>query len=417
LRKKQKESGWSKYVFLSSLRDVHTDYLAGLTRQINNERKLNPDIDELRLGLSIESETNGKIKEVHVDYGKRANVINRDVLQMLIEAIDRAYDLDEPKAQYSDFQIITLFETALRFIKDEFEVQAGIKEDTLPFTRSAPKGFTSKTEKGEKVYLLHFYHIKGPEPILDFKTFKHAIRNLLISSPHPERLDMMLKPRIDEVKEVVRIWNDILQPLDAGIGNAVTYRRLIEFQTKKEDWTIWYDAKITSFQENSTRYTNYDLVRFAFDAGNLIANEIVEEEKKEEIKSKGTAKAKYKKQTDDVKPPEQPWKGTNEQKEKLYNGLVSYALLRNEPQTKSNFLSGSPIQWLGSFVLLIFLIENLKPKYINSFAHLQNIVHKNFIGKNNEPFGSTRQSKYNMGNNKKDPKGAEIIKSIIDTLQ
>ena len=231
----------------------------------------------------------------------------------------------------------------------------------------------------------------------------------------------MLKPRIDDVKEVVRIWNKILQPLDTGIGNAVTYRRLIEFQTKKEDWTIWYDAKITSFQENSTRYTNYDLVWFVFDAGNIIANEIVnndEEIKKEEESGKTKAKQTVKaKPSDNVKPPEQLWRGTIEQKARLFNELVSHSLVVGTPKNKSSFLMGSPVQWLGTFVLLIFLIDRLKPKYINSFAYLQNIIDKNFIGEDNEPFGSTRQPKYNMGNNRKEPKGAEIIKAIIDSLQ
>ena len=116
LIKKQQDSGWSKYVFLSSLRDVQTNYEAEFARKLNDERKQNSDIDQCKLGLSLESETKGKIKEVRVDYGKRATTINSDVLQMLTEAIDRAYELDEPKAKYSDFHIITFFETALRFI-------------------------------------------------------------------------------------------------------------------------------------------------------------------------------------------------------------------------------------------------------------------------------------------------------------
>jgi hypothetical protein len=46
-----------------------------------------------------------------------------------------------------------------------------------------------------------------------------------------------------------------------------------------------------SFQVNSTRYTNYDLVRFVFDAGNIIANEVSNDEsidspkKENELKS------------------------------------------------------------------------------------------------------------------------------------
>lgn len=274
--KKQKESDWSKDVFLKTLEAEYQSYNADYLRERRKALDLNPNINDNEVGKLLEEETNGKIKKVFLGFGRTTHLINDLLLKKWLHAIKEAYSIDQPNHTYSDLDIIHITERALEFIHNEFEEQAGLKKIEL-FFRSAPKGYTGKTENGEDLFLLHDYYIQGPEPIFNYYTFKQAIRNLLLNSQRPEQLKIILEPTLKRVRKIIQVWNDHLQELDSGVGKYIKSRKLIKYDDlQMSDYTILLNEKFLDFSVEAKHYTNHKLVKFAFSVGTLIAHEILE---------------------------------------------------------------------------------------------------------------------------------------------
>jgi hypothetical protein len=272
---KQKRSGYSREIYFRAFQDEIDAHRLRLRLLIEKQRKLEPNIDKDKIGLSIEELTKGKVKEYYgFRINNKINILNKDVLDTLEFRLEEAYDYDKPKSTYSDLQIISFVDKALKYILGEFEVQAGLKPST-PFTRNYPKGYKSKTEDGEPIYLIHNYAVRTPTPLFDYYLFEESLRNLLLQSNHPELLKPMTKHFFALGKKIVSIWNEHLYPLEEyeTKKNVMRSTMSISFDTKERSFTTWVDIDKFSFYSQK-QLNNYQLTTYASKVGHIVAEEV-----------------------------------------------------------------------------------------------------------------------------------------------
>jgi hypothetical protein len=260
--KKQKESGWHKGVFLAGLHEIYFHYVNYLEIKFGAENGRNPNLKIEDISISIEKETDGK------QNGK----LTKAILDKLEIAILSAYEIDKQQEKFDDVEIITFVEYGLWFIRNEFQIQIGVKSD---------EWFRPRTQ----TYFI--YLIISEAPFLDFPKFKNAVRNLLWKNQSNLALKKTLENYYKASFEIVEIWNKTLFKLEQksniekekGLPETVK----MEFKHKTLSHAWWNDVPLFDAKEHK-RYLNQDFAQFAAKIANLLAPEVTSI-KNEELKA------------------------------------------------------------------------------------------------------------------------------------
>lgn len=115
---KQKQSVWSKAVYLTTLDEVYHTCITRIQLKFNAKKRTVP-------GLKIED-----IKLSMKEYigGNDETLIDKETLDKLHLAIQSAGYWDLEKEKFSAYQILSFVEYALWFMRNEFQHVAGLKQ-------------------------------------------------------------------------------------------------------------------------------------------------------------------------------------------------------------------------------------------------------------------------------------------------
>ncbi|WP_207516108.1 hypothetical protein [Longitalea luteola] len=276
--KKQKESGWSKGVYLRALQETYHHCIAVLEfyRGVEKRKSKNITVGQEPINdnfvLSIEKLTEGKQK----------GDITEEVLKDLFAAIKFAYKFERPTLVFTPFEILAVTERILLFVRSEFNSQ-------IQKTSSAYFLADKKRKQGVKIesdpeYIVNHYHVISEAPIFDFILFRNEVRNLLLNSRHPQTLKVMLKPVFDLTVKIVDLWNQKLSEIEQPLsdrsplkGKAIFDDKLVRFDHQTlQIWNVNIDSLNDIYREDSTRYMNRDFAVFATRVANLIADEVLQ---------------------------------------------------------------------------------------------------------------------------------------------
>ncbi|MFT3981175.1 MAG: hypothetical protein QM687_11940 [Ferruginibacter sp.] len=252
---KQKQSVWSKGVYLTTLNEV---YHACITRiQINFNAKKGKVT-----GLKIEDI---KLPMKEFIGGDNETLVDKETLDKLHLAIQAAGYWDLEKEKFSAYQILSFVEYALWFMRNEFQYVAGLKQIN---------GFRPRT----KSYFN--YLIAQDAPFFDFPRFKAAIRELNLTQQNRNAFKVTLEPFQKAAHEIVTLWNEKIAPIvhnDAGVLDQEPPEMvMVEFKSADLNFSWWNDQD--HFEIRPTKlYLAQDFAYYAAKISNLIMNEILHE--------------------------------------------------------------------------------------------------------------------------------------------
>lgn len=116
------------------------------------------------------------------------------------------------------------------------------------------------------------------------------------------------------------------------------------------------------------------------------------------------------------------WKGTLEQKVRLYEELVAESFIEKSDPNKINFLNNSPVEWKVDGRTLFYFLNRLKERKYQLLPINENLgplIRDNFVNKDGKPFKNVSQNMSGMlnatknGKPKLSPKIDEILKKLI----
>jgi hypothetical protein len=252
---KQKQSVWSKGGYLATLNEI---YHASKTRldftyRTKKAKNQNLTIDDIKIA----------VKEFIG--GENEKLIDNEILDKLHLAVQAAGYWDLEKDEFSAFQVLSLVEYALWFMRNEYRYIAGLVKNN---------GFRPRT----KSYFN--YLIAQDGPFFDFPRFKAAIRELNLTQQNRNAFKVTLEPFQKAAHEIVTLWNENIAPIvnnDAGIsGQEPPELVMVEFKSADLTFSWWSDEK--QFQVRPTKhYLAQDFAYYAVKISNLILNEILYE--------------------------------------------------------------------------------------------------------------------------------------------
>ena len=250
---KQKESEWSKGVYLTALDEVYHNVVLLIRLHFNAKKKSLGDAKFEEFKIS---------KKTLFDGGDE-QLIDKQILDELHYAIQYAWRFDIIQKSYSNYQIISFVEVALVFIKNEFYEQAKKVSSPLPRPRT-------------KTYFT--YSIAQDGPFFDFPNFKNAVRELLYTTRNVKRLEKLFISFHKIAAEIVKLWNEeiyfIEQNATVKDGNSEIERVRVEFHadTLKKSW--WSDDKLFDNLPHDF-FMNQDFASYAASIANLINSEVI----------------------------------------------------------------------------------------------------------------------------------------------
>lgn len=250
---KQKESEWSKGVYLTALDEVYHTSLLRLRMYFNAKKRNLGDIKFEEFKIS---------KKVLLGNDDE-QLIDKTILDELHYAIQYAWRFDTIQKSYSPYQILSFVEVALFFIKNEFNEQA--KKTTSPHPRPRTKTYFT-------------YLIAQDGPFFDFPKFKNAVRELLYTTQNIKRLEKLFVSFHKVAVEIVKMWNEeiffIEQNAHIKDTNSPIERVRVEFhaETLKKSW--WSDEKLFDNLPHDF-FMNQDFALFAANIANLVNSEVI----------------------------------------------------------------------------------------------------------------------------------------------
>jgi hypothetical protein len=276
--KKQKESGWSKGVYLRALQESYhhcigvLEFYRGVERRKSKRETGGEEPSKDDFVLSIEKLTEGKQK----------GDITERLLKDLFSAIEFAYKFEKSTPVFTPFDILAFAERLLLFVRKQFNWQ--IQKTNRAYylaEKQRKQGF--KIENAPE-YIVYHYHIISEAPIFDFHRYRSEVRNLLLNSRNPQGLKVMLKPIFDLAVSIVDLWSEKLSEIEEPLsdsspmkGKAIFDDSLIEFneQTLQISYRVTYSLE-DIYREPASRYMNRDFAVFASRVANLIADEVLQ---------------------------------------------------------------------------------------------------------------------------------------------
>lgn len=259
----QKESGWSKGVFLRWLQEATFGLNINLTK---------PVTFDIETGLiSNQGAAGQKIVE-----------ITEQVILELRWAIELAYKVDTVKPTYTSLELLAFLSRALNYIHDEFQIQAGLTNPGFFYGET-----TANTDK--QVAILYNYQVVSNIDLLNFVKYQNAIRNLLLNVRNLDEFRRILKPILDACFKIIELFNKKIQPLAEPIGEnegnkgkSITLTRNVSFDEQTFGFSLLTDIPYNELRLlYAANYTNRNFAEFAFKVALLVSNEVLNN--KEEV--------------------------------------------------------------------------------------------------------------------------------------
>ena len=250
---KQKQSVWSKGVYLTALNEVYDASKTRLEITFRARQSKNKElkIEEIKL----------PVKEFI--RGDNERLIDKTILTKLHLAIHAAGYWDLEKEKFTPYQILSFVEYALWFMRNEFQYVAGLKEI---------KGFRPRT----KSYFN--YKIAQNAPFFDFPRFKAALREINLAQQDRHVFEATLEPFKKAANEIVTLWNDYISVIVLREGSSEETEPpellMVEFHAEELNFSWWNDQDL--FEVRPTKlYLAQDFAYYAAKISNLISNEIL----------------------------------------------------------------------------------------------------------------------------------------------
>jgi len=270
---KQKESGWSREIYLGLLKGQHGVHLMDLHLMMNKAKAKDVTMSKDKIGKPLIELTNGKVIRAYTLHNNSTTILNSELLETLSFCLQQAYSLGKPLPTYTDLQIISFARQSMYWIKNELKLQSDPSNISSRNIHWPP----NRNADGEKMYLLYNYSLMLPSPAFDYFLFEDALRNVLLNSTNPDNLKQMTKALSELSKEIVNFWNDEFHKLESDFDvqkqTVTKTRQFIEFDVEKRWFKIWINGKIFVKYANKNFY-NYDLVNFASRVGSVVDREV-----------------------------------------------------------------------------------------------------------------------------------------------
>jgi hypothetical protein len=249
---KQKQSIWSKGVYLTALNEEYHSFITRIQITFNAKKSQNPElkIEDIRLPIK--------------DFigGDNERLIDKGILDRLHRAIQATGYWELEKEKFTPYQTLSFVEFALWFMRNEFQYVAGEKEIS---------GFRPRT----KSYFN--YLIAQDAPFFDFPTFKAALRELNLAQQNRDVFEATLEPFKKTANEIVLLWNEKISFIVRREGEYQDLDGpelvLVEFKSEDLNFSWWNNQEL--FEVRPTKlYLAQDFAYYAAKISNLITNEI-----------------------------------------------------------------------------------------------------------------------------------------------
>lgn len=249
----QKQSPWSKAVYLTTLSEIYHQYKIHFTLRFNKANKKNEVIKLEQIEISIKD----------LSGIESSKFITLHILDEIYSAIQIAWRMEKVQQDFSPYEILSFVEVALIFIKQEFNEQ--IKKPTRIFPRPRTKSYFT-------------YLIAQNAPFFNYPVFKSNLRKLLFASYNLPEVKKVLKSFHKSASEIVQLWNEELffieEKSNSDNVNIKSDVIRIEFHSESLNYTWWADAKL--FENISHKfYMNQDLAFYAANIANLVNDDII----------------------------------------------------------------------------------------------------------------------------------------------
>jgi hypothetical protein len=250
---KQKQSVWSKGVYLTALNEEYHACITRLQIIFNAKKSKNRELKIEDIKLPIKD----FIK------GENEALIDKATLDKLHRAIQAAGYWDLEQEKFTPYQVLSFVEFALWFMRNEFQYLAGLKEITSPRPRT-----TSYFN----------YLIAQDAPFFDFPRFKAALRELNLTHQNRHVFEATLEPFKKAANEIVTLWNENISVIVLKEEPNQDRHRpelvFVEFKSDELNFSWWIDRE--HFEVRPTKlYLTQDFAYYAAKISNLITNEIL----------------------------------------------------------------------------------------------------------------------------------------------
>lgn len=250
---KQKDSEWTKGVYLTALSEVYHSAIFRLQMHFNAKKKNIGDtkFEEFKIAKKILFNDDDD------------QILDKNILEELYYAIQYAWKFDVVEKTFTPYEIISFAEVALSFIRKEFYKQSKKTTNPLPLPRTTTY-FT--------------YLIAQDGPFFNFPTLRNAIRELLYTTKNVNKLEKLLISFHKIASEIVKIWNDeiyfIEQNANKKENGSSSERVRVEFHSDSLKLSWWsYDKLFDNLPHDL--YLNQDFAYMAANIANLINGEVI----------------------------------------------------------------------------------------------------------------------------------------------
>ena len=254
---KQKQSGWSKGVYLTTLQEIyHTCKLHFRIHYSANKNKIK-DLKSEDIKLSVK-ELGGP---------ENPKPIDEKILEEIWSAIRGAWRMDRPAKKYTPYEIISMAEKAILFIKSEFYEQT--KRTSSILGRPRTNGYFT-------------YRIIQEGPFFDYITFKNTVRELLFTVHNLKKAEKTLSAFHRAAAEIVKIWNEELYFIEekANKNPSPSSSEIVRVEFKAGSLeTTWWVSEPEFDQIPHKMFMNQDFAAYAMNVANLINSEILHKQK------------------------------------------------------------------------------------------------------------------------------------------
>lgn len=247
---KQKESGWAKGIFLTTLNEVYHECIQRIKFNYNAQKRKDPELKLEDVELSTKDVTGDETDKK----------VNKQILEDLQKAVWAAQYFDQPLKTYTPYQILSFAEYALWFIRKEFQEQAKVSKNLHPRPRT-------------KTYF--HYLISQDAPFFDFPKFKTAFRELNFSIKNRVPFEKIAGNFHNAAKEIVDLWNNhIFKIVNNPESHKLSEMVRVEFKGGELTHSWWNEAGLFEAKPHAL-YHNQDFAQLAAGIANIIADEVL----------------------------------------------------------------------------------------------------------------------------------------------
>jgi hypothetical protein len=261
---KQRQSGWSKGVYLTTLSEVYHSCIMVLQINHGAQKRTQPNLKIEDLSLSLKD-----FSFLDVDVKSRNMKVNKQILEELHLAVIASYSFEKSEPNYTPYEILSFVEYALWFVRNEFRIQT--KE--IIYHGSRPR-----TES----YFI--YHIAQDGPFFNLPVFKAAINELLLTSKNFVELKLKLTVFYKAAKGIVDLYNNKVYLIEDSArqdpnGKAAEIVR-VEFKATNLKHSWWNDEDMFELKQIEP-YLNQNLAAYAAQIANFLSGIVLPRTRKE----------------------------------------------------------------------------------------------------------------------------------------